>query len=545
VAATGLVAACTPSSSGDGETGGSSTTGGGSTSSGGWSWETPPEPITDIANTVDADLVIVGAGMAGINVASAAAANGMKVVVVERTDSYVVRGADNAAINSKYHTANGIVFDKAQILKELSQWPRMQNDLNLVKLWVYRSGEVFDDLIDLAAEHGLKPIAGMGNVGGLENEELFYRQYPTSISFVPDDMNEPAMMLEDGRWVNNLLGDVLLNQAQENGAEFAFNFLAEQLVKDGARVSGVIAKAEDGTYTQFNATKGVVLCTGDISGNPEMLEAWAPIALRADPTEYVPPGVNDGSGMKMALWAGAAVQRGPAAPMIHAVGDGTLLGVSWLSVNRLGKRFVNELYHEVSTSNSRLAQPGGVAWYILDSDYAEKITKVVGADSPALGRYLPADEAKLQEMMDAGKLWKADTLEDLAAQIGIEDVETFLATVSHYNDLCAAGQDTDFLKPAKQMDSAILKAPFYARWVPAVPLVVIYGLNCTDQLQVCDAEDNPIEGLYAAGNMCGNYFVDDYPMLCPGQSHGRTITTGRLLGTSLATGEKITVDMSA
>ena len=532
--------ACTPESKTDEPTGGA--TGGAST--GGWAWSTPPEPITDIANTVDADLMVVGAGMAGINVASAAAANGLKVVVVERTETYQVRGADDAAINSKYHTENGIVFDKAQILKELSQWTRMQNDLNLVKIWVYRSGEVFDELIDLAAASGLKPIAGMGNVGGLEKEEIFYRQYPTSISFVPADMDEPAMFLEDGRGVNNLLGDVLMNQALENGAEFAFNFLAQQLVKDGDKVTGVIARASDGTYTQYNAAKAVVLCTGDIGGNPEMLEAWAPIALRADTTEYVPVGMNDGIGMKMGLWAGAAVQRGPAAPMIHAVGDGTLLGVSWLAVTREGKRFANEFYNEISTSNSRLVQPGGVAWYILDSNYAERITKAVGADSPALARYLPADEAKLEEMIAAEKLWRADTLDDLAAQIGIQDVETFKATVAHYNDLCAAGADTDFLKDPKYMDSAITDPPFYARWVPAVPLVVIYGLNCNDQMQVCDKDDNPIEGLYASGNMCGNYFADDYPLLCPGQSHGRTITMSRLLGAALAKGEKITVDMS-
>jgi succinate dehydrogenase/fumarate reductase flavoprotein subunit len=483
--------------------------------------------------------------MAGINVASAAASNGLKVVVIERTDSYQVRGADNAAINSKYHTANGIQFDKAQILKELSQWPRMQIDQNLVKIWVYKSGEIFDDLIDLAEANGLKPIAGMGNVGGLEKEELFYRQYPTSISFVKADMDQPAMFLEDGRWVNNLIGDVLMNQALENGAEFIFEALAEQLVKEGDKVTGVIAKTADGTYTQYNAEKGVVLCTGDIAGNPEMLEAWAPIALRADATEYVPVGVNDGIGMKMGLWAGAATQRGPAAPMIHAVGDGTLTGVAWLAVNREGKRYTNEFINEIATSNSRLAQPGGVAWYILDSNYEERITKVIGADSPALGRYLPADEEKITSMIDAGVLWRADTLEDLASQIGIKDAETFKATIARYNELCATGADTDFLKDARYMDSAIMDPPFYARWVPAVPLVVIYGLNCNDQMQVCDKDDNPIEGLYASGNMCGNYFADDYPLLCPGQSHGRTITLSRVLGEALAKGEKITVEMNA
>jgi hypothetical protein len=477
--------------------------------------------------------------MAGINVASAAASNGLKVTVLERTDTYQVRGADNAAINSKFHLANGIEFDKAQILKELSQWNHMQIDQNLVKIWVYKSGQIFNDLIDLAEANGLKPISGMGNVGGLEKEEGIYRQYPTAISFVKADMDQPAMFLEDGRWVNNLIGDVLMNQALDNGAEFIFETLAEQLIKEGDRVTGVIAKGSDNAYTQYNASKGVVLCTGDISGSPEMLEAWAPIALRADPTEYVPAGVNDGIGMKMGLWAGAALQRGPAAPMIHAVGDPTLRGIGWLAVNREGRRFTNEFPNEIATSNSRLVQPGGIAWYIFDADYEAKITKATGGNP---GGAIPADEGVITSMIDSGVLWRADTLEDLASQIGVTDTGTFKATVTRYNELCAAGFDADFLKDPKYLDTAVLNPPFYARWVPAVPLVVIYGLNCNDQLEVLDKDDNPIAGLYASGNMCGNYFADDYPLLCPGQSHGRTITLSRVLGEALAKGEKITVD---
>jgi succinate dehydrogenase/fumarate reductase flavoprotein subunit len=516
-------------------------------SSGGgkWSWETPPAPITDIANTVDADIVVVGAGMAGLNTSSAAAFNGAKVIVLERTEKYQVRGADNAAVGTKFQRENGLNIDPAEVLKYSAQWNAMQVNQNLFKIWVYKSGPIFDELIDLMAANGFKTVKGTGTRGDLEGAELFYRQYPTAHSFTFADTEEANMMLEDGRWANNLLGDVLMAQAQENGAEFEFNVTAEQLVKDGKRVIGVIAKAADGSYTQYNASKAVVLCTGDISGSEEMLRAWSPITLRADPVAYGPAGANDGLGHKMALWIGAAVQHGPAAPMIHAVGGQMLAqkDIGWLMVNRDGKRFTNETPNEVSTSNARMVQPGGRAWSIFDSEYRTKIAAMVGGDTPTFKRFVPDDiEGIVESEIAAGTMWRADTLEDLASQIKIRDLDTFMATIARYNELCAGGKDTDYLKDDQWMSSSIETGPFYASSVPAIPLTVQFGLNCNDQMQVCDADDEPIEGLYASGNTCGNFFADDYPLLTPGISHGRAITLSRVLGEALAKGEKIVVE---
>ena len=513
---------------------------------GGWSWETPPEPIKDIANTVDTEIVVVGAGMAGINTASAAAFNGAKVLVLERTEKYQVRGADNGAVGTKFQKEQGMDIDPAELLKFSAQWNAMQINQNLFKIWLYKSGPVFDDLIDLMTENGCDVVRGTGTRGDLEDAELFYRQYPTAHSWTPAGTEKASMTLEDGRWANNLVGDALIKQAEENGAEFVYNTLAQQLVQDDeGRVTGVIAEAEDGTFTQYNASKAVVLCTGDISGNEEMLRAWAPITLRADAVAYTPVGANDGTGHKMALWAGAAVQHGPAGPMIHAVGGQVLCqkDIGWLMVNRDGKRFTNETPNEVSTSNARMVQPGGKAWSIFDAGYEAKIQAMMGTDGSNWGSVI--DETtpeKMEQELKSGTMFKADTLEELAAAAGIEDAETFKATVARYNELCAAGKDTDFLKEDKWMKSSIETPPFYASAVPAIPLTVPFGLNCNDQLQVCDADDYPIEGLYAAGNTCGNFFADDYPLLTPGISHGRAITFGRVLGEALAKGKKITLD---
>ncbi len=535
------LAGCSPSDSTDADGGDNSS----ADSQGKWSWETKPDPITDIAQTVDSEIVVVGAGMAGINTASAAAFNGAQVIVLERTESYQVRGADNGAVGTKFQAQEGIEIDPAELLKYSAQWNAMQIDQNLFKIWLYKSGSVFDDLIDLMEENGCKVVQGTGTRGDLEDAELFYRQYPTAHSWTPEGTEVASMYLEDGRWANNLVGDALIKQAEENGAEFVYNTLAQQLVQDDSgRVTGVIAQAEDGSYIQYNASTAVVLCTGDISGNEEMLRAWAPITLRADSVAYTPVGANDGTGHKMAIWAGAAVQRGPAGPMIHAVGGQVLSqkDIGWLMVNRNGKRFTNETPNEVSTSNARLVQPGGKAWSIFDANYRENIEAMMGEGSSNWGSVLTdTTEDSMESEIEAGTMFRADTLEDLASQIGIEDVDTFLATIDRYNELCDAGHDEDFLKDDVWMSSSIKDSPFYASSVPAIPLTVPFGLNCNDQLQVCDEDDYPIEGLYAAGNTCGNFFADDYPLLTPGISHGRAITFGRVLGEALAKGEKITV----
>ncbi|MGI6105541.1 MAG: FAD-dependent oxidoreductase [Raoultibacter sp.] len=540
IAAAGVgVAGCSSGSSS------SSSSSSSAASEGKWSWETAPDPITNVSETVDAEIVVVGAGMAGINTGSSAAFHGAKVIVLERTEKYQVRGADNGAVGTKFQKEQGINIDPAELLKYSAQWNAMQINQNLFKLWIYKSGPVFDDLIDLMTENGCDVVRGTGTRGDLEDAELFYRQYQTAHSWTPAGTAEASMTLPDGRWANNLVGDALIKQATDNGAEFVYNTMAQQLVvDDSGKVTGVIAENEDGAYVQYNASKGVVLCTGDIGGNEEMLRAWAPIVLRADASAYIPEGMNDGTGHKMALWAGAAVQHGPAGPMIHAVGGQVLCqkDIGWLMVNRDGKRFTNETPNEVATSNARMVQPGGVAWSIFDGEYESKIKAMMGEGGSNWGSVIDDETAgKMEEEIKAGTLWKADTLEDLADQLGIEDVEQFKATITRYNELCALGKDSDFLKDDKWMKSSIETPPFYASHVPAIPLTVPFGLNCNDQLQICTADDVPIEGLYAAGNTCGNFFADDYPLLTPGVSHGRAITFGRVLGEALAKGEKITI----
>jgi hypothetical protein len=153
----------------------------------------------------------------------------------------------------------------------------------------------------------------------------------------------------------------------------------------------------------------------------------------------------------------------------------------------------------------------------------------------------PANPGSLAEVVELcieeGTTVRADSIEALAAAIGVP-ADALVETVDRYNELVEAGADADFgkdpadLKPIKQ-------GPFYASSLTARLLVIASGLNVSDQMQVLDGEDGPIDGLYAVGNVMGNFFANDYPICAPGLSHGRCLTLGAQLGVSVATGDPL------
>jgi fumarate reductase flavoprotein subunit len=123
---------------------------------------------------------------------------------------------------------------------------------------------------------------------------------------------------------------------------------------------------------------------------------------------------------------------------------------------------------------------------------------------------------------------KADTLEDLAKKMDVP-VKTFKATVERYNQLARIGRDLDYAKYSDRL-TTIDKPPFYAGLSKREFLVVLGGLNTNLRLQPLDVDRKVIPGLYLAGNMVGNRFAVDYPVMCAGLSHGLAYVTGRLAG---------------
>jgi succinate dehydrogenase/fumarate reductase flavoprotein subunit len=501
-------------------------------------WEVAPDPITDIAETYDYDVVVVGGGLAGNAAAEAAARSGATVALLERTESVQFRGVDVAAPGSTWKKeVAGIDVDMDTACKLEYLWSQQTINYKLLRTWAEQNGPVFDYIEEMVGEQGISltnALSGTAKYGWDELDER-WRVYPDAVSFIKGD--ETGTSRPDGKECNWNLGEALYQSATDYGAEYYFNTHAEQLVGDAASgITGVIATAEDGSYVQFNAAKGVILATGDICGNQEMIDAFAPIANRADSNIYTPAGANTGDAILMGCWAGAAISKSPAAPMVHQFTTSsysfnlTAFIMSWLAVNRNGERYGAELPFEPYLTDARMNTPGNVAWSIFDADYATYVRKQWPEDKAA--EWLDGIEDEMEARLESGELFKADTLEDLADQIGVP-ADNFVAACESYSQMSVNGEDTQFGVPAKFL-SEIKTAPFYATPLVCSVLTIPFGLHVDDNSQVCTEDDELISGLYAVGNAQGDFFGQNYPVHCPGISHSRCVVFGQLVGEALA-----------
>ena len=322
-----------------------------------------------------------------------------------------------------------------------------------------------------------------------------------------------------------------------------FDSPAVQLVKEGEKVTGCICETSEG-YVQYNASKGVVLCTGDIGGNLEMCKAYAPICVEyGQPrSQYTPVGVNTGDGHKMGMWAGAQLQDLPFPTMMHPQAFCWFHG-PFLFVNDNGERFMCEDTWVQGKSLAINRQPNGEAWSIFDANWETDLVdglpygggmfwdsfRPYGSDLSLAPEYF---KTQIPTYIESGMAYQADTLDELAEKIGC-DAETFKATVERYNGMCEAGEDTDYYKKPVFL-TPVKEGPFYALKVGPALLAVTGGLKTNVDFQCLDAEGKPIEGLYALGNCQGDITAVDYPINVAGNSHGRCITYGYLLGRDLA-----------
>ena len=525
------IAGCSPaaSTSTEGGSDAASTESGQSTQ---YSWEVKPEPITDIANTVDTDILVIGAGLAGCACACSAAENGGKVTVVEKTSSWNGRGGGFGAINSRYMDELDIKVDKVNAKQHwIAQCASRINEDLLVK-FMNNSEEASNWLLDKC-----EAIGGSAMVGAFYSHDDVYAEQPGyHMLIIPEDAGLTSTGFAGA--------ELCYNDAVAAGAEFVFDSPAVQLVQDDSgKVTGCICETADG-YVQYNAAKGVVLCTGDISGDIEMCKAYAPICVEyGQPrSQYTPMGVNTGDGHKMGMWAGAQLQDLPLPTMMHPQAFCWFHG-PFLFVNDNGERFMCEDTWVQGKSLAINRQPNGEAWSIFDANWKTDLVnglpygggmfwdsfRPYGSDLELAPEYF---ETQIPTYIEAGNAYECDTLEELAESIGC-DPATLQATVDRYNELCEKGEDTDYYKKPVFL-TPVKEGPFYALKVGPAILSITGGLKVNIDFQCLNADGEPIEGLYALGNCMGDITAVDYPINVAGNSHGRCITYGYLLGRDLA-----------
>lgn len=489
-----------------------------------WSWELPPAPITDFAETVETEVLVIGFGIAGMSAAYMACQEGAKVVVLEKTETFQARSSHIGAINSKLQASLGLTgFDATQICGDLTRFQGGYVQQRLIRMFLDNSAWAVDLACDLAREAGYEPTMSLRGTGIITTDNPDYREYNTIHIPAGSNANLMQAMLE-----------------RMTDADIRYATPGVQLIVEDGKCLGAIGQDAAGNYIRVLASKGVVMATGDYAGNSEMMEAWAHIGNFHTGCIYGPSGGNKGDGHKMMLQAGCAMQKTPHAPMVHCLMGANMSPNPWLRVNKLGMRYENEDCPNAQVSYGAFQQPGAKAWCLWDADWFAKAK----AQSGGFGRNIPNDDTEEESYTDRmaanienGLMLKADTLEELAALMEVP-VEALVSTVARYNELCAKGADEDFGKLPRNL-RAVEKAPFYASKIVGPLLVMLGGADVDEHLGVLDLNGDPVENLYAIGNCSGNFYSVDYPAIIAGMSHGRCLTTGYLLGRALAHGEYV------
>ncbi len=540
LAAVGL-AGCSPqTSSSDAEDVSSESS---TSSSADWLGEAPEIADSDIVETRETDILIVGAGMSGMAAAATAADLGSDFVVVDKADVPAAAHYDVGAINSTYTLEADEEVDEGRLLNELNRYASFKNDSSVANTWIHNSAELIEWLENLYTEQGINvevsldiENGGDGRAGG-----TIYYMPAECHHFVDADTGENIEHIE-----------VLTSYVEVAGSPVQYGFdLVKLNREEEGRVTGAIFDTEDG-YVQINAAKGVILACGGYAANPAMVKDRAPILTKCV-TSLNYNQNNTGMGMKSALWVGAAVDDEPAYMIFDRgiVPPGTDAGYTdeeqglwatggqfnlgsqpFLKVDRKGNRITNESANYDSICLAAAKRPGGVWCMVMDSNAPDDVQRfqTQGCSARTWKEVLngtTVDEA-YQEQIDEGLMMRADTLDELADQLGFvdEDKEQFLATIEQYNEMYDAGEDTQFGKEAYRL-SAIREAPFYGAWFGGALLTTLDGVRINENTQVLDTEGEVIEGLHAVGTCSGSYYAGNYPVYIVGNCLGRQMTFGR------------------
>ena len=517
-----------------------------------WLGSAPEIAESDITETIDTEVVVVGCRTGGLPAVISAAENGAKVLGIEQMSAIATPREDLGAINSRYQLAAFEEFpqfeiDKMEAMEDIVRYANGFVSYDLIKLWADESGAMIDWIADIVERNGEFKMWFEGSIG-TENTGARDKAWATGHS--PEKLTDDEAVT---------FGTCLRDYAIELGAEFRYDTMLVKCEQNSdGRVTGVICQdGNDLHYIRVNASKGVILATGGYVSNTEMVEARQAWNNRLKIN--VPVGGScTGDGIKAAMWCGASIDPlGCAVTFNRAcckpdeVAGSDLKG-KWfwfgeqpfLKVNLNGKRFCNESGPYDYMLHSAYMQPYHTYVDIWDSDYVEQVKQL---NEVGCCRLYPFDNGapsnmpvslmgkKFEELEEAGYIQKADTMEELAEKLNLP-VETTVETWNRYNMFAEQGKDEDYNKEPYRLTS-LTHPPYYGVRTGSWFLATIDGISINTDMHAVDEAGKQIEGLFMVGNDSGGFFSVSYPNLMTGLAAGRTMTFGRRAGMLAAQGK--------
>ena len=421
------------------------------------------EPTVD-TNSKSADIVVIGAGGAGMSAAIQAVQNGAtNVVIVEKTgmaggNTTRSTGGLNAS-ETTFQERDKIEDSNQLFIDDTMKGGKNINDPELVKYMAENSAEALYWVNDMGADRTVVGLFGGASV------KRIHRPSDTSA-------------------VGHVLVKTLLSVVEKNNIPVLYNTKAEEIITDAnGAVSGVKVTDAEGTYT-INC-KAVIIATGGFGANSEMVEKLN-ANLKGFGTTNVAAATGDGIAMGTAIGAATVdmeqIQTHPTVhPETQTMYTEAVRGNGAIIVNKEGARFTNEMGTRDVVSAAILEQTDGQAWLIFDEAVRKSLKAIEG-------------------YISAGIVFQSETIEGLAAEIGA-DPATLSATMAKFADDVKAGNEDEFGRAGLELP--LTEANFYACMVAPAIHHTMGGLKINTAAEVLNEEGNAIAGLFAAGEVTG------------------------------------------
>lgn len=459
--------------------------------------------------TIETDIVIVGAGGSGQVAAIRAGQLGKKVVLLEKQEftggAAAINGGTVVVQGSELQNSLGVKDDSPELMRQdLLENGHNFNDLGKLRLYSENVGPTVDWLL----QTGLK----IDTKSGFTNEAEYSR--PRCI-----------------RWEGGASANMkrMIELVHKTDAKVFTGTKAQKLIVEGDKVTGVAAVANDGTKYTIKS-KAVILTTGGFGYAKDMLKGSLKQSL------YYGPVSSTGDGHKMAKSVGAKLQlmdKGKIYPNGIEVAPGIAKSTIWANKNAFekgsgilvaknGHRVISETASNNAIKNVELKQPHSMLYILMDADTFSSFRlglNIGGITEEEIDAWIGNDGKKSPLIV------KANTIEDAANKLGI-DGKTLKAEALKFNGFVKAKKDSDFGRPEKFMTKTIAEnGPYFIIEQQPRFATTMGGVVTNDSFNILNTSGKPIKGLFAAGELVGGAMGDDSP---PGGNMGWAVTSGRL-----------------